>query len=319
MYMYELFSDKSLWLALALAGCFMVSGPAMAMDSDKEQRDKTVNCHEGHKSVQSAIDKVKAGRDTTIFIVGFCDESVSITKSGITLSGNRDGVGAVAGGLREVRVTGAQRVTVEYLELTGDGYGVLAQEGAAVTIRHNNIHDNMASGVGAFNQVFSRIESNRITHNGLREEYGSGIDSSGGVTIRSAGNFIADNDYAAIAPGNQSFFRSQASSGDPATRDTFLQRGCLGGEPAGDCGVPRTFAVDCFKNTLCDFRGTNVTGSIEIASISTLEARRSTIDGHIAGYGGSRLELRDTVSSGSVSCGEATIDLYFNPCGQSFP
>jgi hypothetical protein len=29
--------------------------------------------------------------------------------------------------------------------------------------------------------------------------------------------------------------------------------------------------------------------------------------------------LRNTVHSGLVSCGDATIDLYFNPCGQSFP
>jgi hypothetical protein len=323
MFMFELFLNRGLWLAAALSCSFMVSGPAPAHDNDKDkdkgQHSKTLYCQESHKTIQSVIDKVKAGRDTTIFIVGFCAESVSIDKDGITLSGNKDGSGISGGGLGEVKVTGAQRVIIEYLELTGDGYGVLAQEGASVTIRHNNIHDNMASGVGAFNQVFARVESNRITQNGLRDEEESGIDGSGGVTIRSAGNFIAGNNYAAIASGNMSFFRSQASAGDPAIRDTFLQKGCSGGEPAGTCGVEDTLAVDCYKNALCDFRGTDVTGGIELSSMSNFEARKSTIDGNIEGYGGSRLALRDTVNSGSVSCGDATVELYFNPCGQSFP
>ena len=319
MFMFEIFPNRSLWLAAALSCSFIVSGPALAHDSDKGQHSKTVNCHESDKTVQSEIDKVKAGRDTTIFIVGFCDESVSIAKDGITLSGNKEGFGAIGGGLGEVKVTGAERVIIEYLELTGEGYGVLAEEGASITIRHNNIHDNMASGVGAFNQVFARVESNTITQNGLRNEEESGIDGNGGVTIRSSGNFIAENNYAAVASGNMSFFRSQASSGVPAIRDTLLQKGCSGGELAGTCGVGGTFAVDCFKNALCDFRGSNVTGGIELSSMSNFEARKSTIDGNIEGSGGSRLALRDTVNSGSVSCGDATVDLYFNACGQSFP
>ena len=132
--------------------------------------------------------------------------------------------------------------------------------------------------------------------------------------------YIAGNNYAAITSRNMSFFRSQASGGDPAIRDTFLQKGCFGGEPAGECGDEDTLAVDCFKNALCDFRGTNVSGGIELSSMSNFEVRKSTIDGNIVGYGGSRLALRDgTVNSGSVSCGEATIALYFNRCGQSFP
>jgi hypothetical protein len=319
MFMFELFLNRGFWLAAALSCSFIVSGPTLAHDKDKGQHSKTVNCYESHKTVQSVIDKVKAGRDTIIFIVGFGNESVSIAKDGITLSGNKDGFGINGNGLVEVKVTGAQRVIIEYLELTGDGYGVLAEEGASVTIRHNNIHDNMASGVGAFNQVFARVESNRITQNGLRDEEESGIDGSGGVTIRSAGNYIAGNNYAAITSGNMSFFRSQASGGDPAIRDTFLQKGCSGGELAGDCGDVDTLAVDCYKNALCDFRGTNVTGGIALSSMSNLEMRKSTIDGNIEGFGGSRLTLRDTVNSGSVSCGYATIELYYNPCGQSFP
>ena len=320
MIMFELFPNRCLWLAAVLSCSSIVTGSALASDDDgeREQHTRTVNCLDGHQSVQSAIDRVRGGQDATIFVVGFCDESVSIAKDGITLSGNKPGYGVNGDGLSEVKVTGAQRVIIEYLELTGPGYGVLAEEGASVTIRHNNIHDNMASGVGVFNQAFARVDFNTITQNGLRGEDESGIDGSGGVTIRSAGNYIAENNYAAIASGNTSFFRSQSSGEDTDDRDIFLQKGCSEGDLAGTCGVEGTLAVDCFKNALCDFRNTEVTGGIEISSMSNLEARNSTINGNIDGFGGSRLALRNTVNSGSVSCGEATIALYFNPCGQSF-
>ena len=317
--MFTLFPNRIIWLAATLSCFIIATNTALASDDDGRHRTKTVNCYESDASIQDEVDNAKAGRDTTIFIVGFCDESVSIVKGGITLSGDKDGSNTIGGGLAEVKVTGAQRVQIEYLELTGPGYGVLVEEDSSVTIRHNNIHNNMASGVGAFNQVFVRIEFNTITHNGLRDEDESGIDGSGGVTIRSRGNYIAENNYAAVTSGNMSFFRSESSGGIPDDRETFLQKGCSGGELAGTCGEPGTLAVDCFKNGLCDFRNTDVTGGIEVSSMSNLEVRNSIINGNIEGYGGSRLALRNTVNSGNVSCGDATKALYGNPCGESFP
>ena len=150
--------------AATLACCLIAANVALADDHSNRKRTRTVNCDEPETSVQDAIDKVEHGKNTTIFIVGFCDESVSIVRDGITLSGNKDGYDTIGGGLTEVKVTGAQRVQIEYLELTGAGYGVLAQEGASVAVRRNNIHDNVADGVGVANQAFARIESNTITY-----------------------------------------------------------------------------------------------------------------------------------------------------------
>ncbi len=138
-----LFSKRRTWLAVTLSVCFIATNTALAHDDDDRKRSKTVNCYEHDASVQSEIDEVKVGRDTTIFIVGFCDERVTITKDGITLSGNKDGNGTIGGGLTEVTVIGAKRVLIEYLELTGAGYGVLVDLGALVEIRNNNIHDNL--------------------------------------------------------------------------------------------------------------------------------------------------------------------------------
>ena len=55
MFMFELFPNRSLWLAAALSCSFIVSGPALAHDSDKGQHSKTVNCHESDKTVSFSV------------------------------------------------------------------------------------------------------------------------------------------------------------------------------------------------------------------------------------------------------------------------
>ena len=132
-----LFSKKSMWLVAALSVCFIATNTSLASNDGGGQNTTTVNCHRGGASVQSAIDAIQFGQDTTVFIKGFCDESVSIVKDGITLSGNKGGGQHIGGGLTEVKVKGAQRVRIEFLELTGAGYGVLVEEGASVDIVKN--------------------------------------------------------------------------------------------------------------------------------------------------------------------------------------
>ena len=328
-----LFPKRSTWLTVALSVCFIATNTALAHDDDDDdddrQRSETVNCYEHDASVQDEIDDVKVGRDTTIFIVGFCDERVTIVKDGITLSGNKDGIGTIGGGLTEVVVTGAQRVQIEYLDLTGDGYGVLAEDGAVVTIRHNNIHDNEADGVGAFRHVLVRIEFNTITGNGRAEFFEGGIDAGQGATIRSRGNYIADNVYAAIEIGNMGYFRSGLfipSGGgdpDPADMDIIVQRGCTPGQNAAQCAATaatNTVAVECFRNGVCDFRNTDVTGRSLITGLSNFDVRTSTINGNITASGGSRLNLRSSVSgSGSVLCFSESFSSSFILCDGTIP
>ncbi len=295
MYTYK----RSMLLGAVLSGILITANIALADDRHNRQGIRTVNCTEPDTSIQRVIDKVEYGQDTTIFIVGFCNERVSIVKDGITLSGNRDGYDTIGGGLTEVKVTGAQRVQIEYLELTGDGYGVLVQEGSSVTIRNNNIHDNVADGVGATNHVFARIEFNRITGNGRKDQGEGGIDAFVGASVRSRGNYIADNAYAAVEAGNMSYIRSNGG-------DIFVQKGCSQGQDADACALTAengTVAVDCYRNGMCDFRGTDVTGISYITGLSNWDVRNTTINGDIEGGGGARLHLRGSVTgSGFVSC-----------------
>ena len=316
MFVFDLFPSRYLWLAAALSGCLMVSNTAIAGDDHDGQRKMTVNCYGGNKSVQSAIDKVQAGRDATIYIAGFCDEHVSIVKDGITLSGDKDGAGIVGGGLAEVTVTGAQRVRIEYLDLTGTGSGVGVGEGSSVTIRNSHIHDNEADGVGVYFNAFARLESNIIERNGQQEDEEAGIQVYQGGIVRSAGNRVADNGYAAVEVGSVSYFRSYGG-------DVLVQDGCTGDESPGEgrtCGESGTVALDCYRSATCEFRDTRLTGNIDISSLSNFDARNSTVNGDVYVSGGSRTRMRDSVTGAfSVYCFGPVVVEGSIGCGQSFP
>ena len=321
--MSYLIPKPSMWLVAALSICFITTNSVLASDDDDGQRTKTVNCHQGNASVQVEIDDADVGRDTTIFIVGFCDERVSIVKDGITLSGNKDGNDLIGGGLTEVTITGAQRVRIEYLNITGAGYGVLAQEGASVTISNNNIHDNEASGVAVFNQAFARVELNTITGNG---DYG-GIFGFSGATIASTGNVITNNSYAAIEMGNMSLFQSGRIAGisDPAYGDVIVQNGCTEGDTADECAAKtdpnaEIYAIDCFRNCLIDMRNAKITGYSYISGMSNFDTRTTTINGNIDGSGGSRLALRNSVTgSGYLNCYYPAFAGSSVQCGDPIP
>ena len=309
-------SQKNL-LLVALIACTFVTNIALAKDkghkhgSKHNQHTKTVNCNKGKASVQSEIDKVKFGQDTTIFIDGFCDESVSIVKDGITLSGNKSGNDILGGGggLTEVTVTGAQRVVIEYLELKGSGYGVLVQEGASAAIRHNHIHGNVAAGVAVYNLAFARVEFNLIEKNGRLSHYEAGIEG-GSSSIRSRGNIVRNNAYAAVGMGNNGFFRSglfipQGGTLDLKDKDTFLQKGCTDDPDTSDCAADGSLAIECYRSGTCELRNTEVVGNIDISGMSNFEARTTSIYGDVDGSGGSGLNLQHTVSGkGWVSCDE---------------
>jgi len=277
------------------------------------------------QSLLAAIEAAPIHGSTVIYITGFCDERVTIDKDDITLSGNEDGDGTIDGGITEVRVVGARRINIEYLELTGEGYGVLVEEGAAVTVTHNNIHDNVADGVGAFNQVFVRVSFNTITGNGRPDPFfEAGIGVSGGSTVRSRGNLIADNGYTAVGVANLSYFKSGIfTAGEPpapADLDILLQKGCTQGQVAGSCGDAGTIALDCFRHGVCDIRNTDVTGITEVGRASYLDARDSVINGNVEGFDGSRMNLRNTVSgSGLVSCSGETFASGPVPCNGAIP
>ena len=317
-------SKKSLLLTTVFC-CFFIANTTFADDGDDDDGVKKVNCNDPNASVQKKLDRANRNRDVTIVIRGFCDESVTITRDGVTLRGDPQGDGEIDGGLREVQVIGAHRVHIMNLELTGGGYGVLAQEGAVVNVSGCNIHDNEFDGIGAFNMVFVRVTGSDIVRNGRPAPFfEAGIDVSGGSVVRSASNYIAENPYAAVEVGNMSYFRSgfftAGEPPNPADLDTILQKGCNQGQAAGTCGDPDTVAFDCYRNGVCDLRNTDVTGVSFISGLSNFDVRTTTINGNIFGSGGARLHLRSSVTgSGFVGCNSEAFASSFTPCGGFLP
>ena len=86
--------------------------------------------------------------------------------------------------------------------------------------------------MSAFHHVFVRVEFNSITSNGLLEpDDGAGIEGGIGATIRSRGNYIANNGWAAVAIGKTGYYRTARSPAEPYVNDVILQKGCSEGDP----------------------------------------------------------------------------------------
>jgi hypothetical protein len=304
--MFYLISKPSIWLAAALSVCFIATNTALAHDGDKK-RAKTVNCYEGNASVQSKIDKVKAGRDTTIFIVGFCDERVTITKDGITLSGNKNGWDTIDNGLTEVTVTGAQRVQIEYLKITGAGSGVIVRHGATATIIGNNIYANTDAGVEVNYGSSAVLNDNIITGNG---ETGIFVGHGSQARLR-GGNTVSSNTGEEIFVSQVSSFRAGVS---PYTgvKDIFTENEF------------ELAAIHVKENSNVDIRNTDIicilpcTNAIETVDTATFRAQNNTsITGNIFAFHAGVRVRRPTEFFGTLNCGDGAYTYGHVFCGQT--
>lgn len=313
---------------LVLGGALILAAPLLASPAfadDDGPGNRTVDCSKSNASIQKEIDRVKHGQKVTIFVIGQCsEEKVVIEKDDITLSGNKDGDGTVDGGVTgAINVVGARRVRIEYLHITGPNEGVVALDGATVTISHNEIVDNVGDGIGAFRNALVQVNFNTITGNGRLERFEGGVDAGNTTTVRTRGNLIAENGYAAVEVGNLAYWRSEAFTAaptDPRNKDIILQKGCVQGDLAGTCGDEDTIAVDCFRNGICDVRNAEITGFSFMSGMSYFDVRNTTINGDVGANGGSGIRLRGSVTgSGSVGCSSEAFAFGAASCGGSIP
>ena len=99
---------------LAIAGLTLVFGQAFAGEIN-------VNCDEGD-SLQKAIDSgAGSAAQREIFVAGFCEEDLLITRDNIALLG--DGNTMISG---NIRVRGSDGLTIRDLSITGPGDGISA-------------------------------------------------------------------------------------------------------------------------------------------------------------------------------------------------
>ena len=265
----------------ACLAALAIAAPAVADDSI------TVDCSRGNSVSEVLADKARAHKPLVIRVQGVCTEHLTINGDDVTLEG--DGVGAGIAG--SVTIDGARRAVIARLTITNPtGDGVTVENGATATIRENHIVNNGGFGVLLRNGAFALVNRNTLSHNGQTNRDASGILLLVGSTARGLRNVIEGNAFAGIEVADNGTYRSE---GDVVTA-----------APSG------RVAVNIYRASFADMRGTTVTGLVDLNQQSYLQVRNaagfdpSHVAGEIRVSGGfSYLRLRSGVTfTGPLNC-----------------
>ena len=130
---------------------------------------------------QSLADAVKSGKqkDQTINFTGICAGPIVIETDGLTLKGVGTAV-IDGGGADAVKVIGANQVSLSFFEVRNGLNGIVALNGAHLTLTSVNSHDNFVFGI-SLQTASSAILSNVITnHNGV---HGLDVETGSAATV----------------------------------------------------------------------------------------------------------------------------------------
>ena len=138
----------------------IVPGFAAAQNS---KNPLSVNCDTG-QSVQNALNRVNG--PSTIVVTGTCNQNIVIRKDDVTLQGgiyvgpdpNQD----------TISVQGARRVSIKGATVGGARHGVVALQGASLTIESSTIQANSQIGVVSVYGSSITVNLSTIQNNGLQ-------------------------------------------------------------------------------------------------------------------------------------------------------
>ena len=315
--------------SVAFAG--FAAAPALA------KQPILVNCATG-KSVQAGVNSAKSG-DTVFIFGGTCDGDVNITTDNITLSGNRMGnacdkadPSASADATIDGTITvDGVRATIEHLEITGSGEGVVIVNRATARLVCNDISDNQETGVIVARSSNAVLRDNTVSGNGRRSFgdpfvfFDCGLFAADASSVSSRGNTYENNQYCAIEADRQSSFRNgrflprePGHPADPAEKDVITQK--AGTQPV---------AIEAFNAGLVDLRNADVTGQINVTGVSSFRAGGEThIVGNIEATANAVVRIRNRKAQfggdrqvtfdGTLSCSSGSVS-YFSSvqCGQT--
>ena len=171
-----------------------VLGGAAAVSAD----DRPIDC--SRKSLAEALnDDGNRGRgrdrddgeERTIRFTGVCAGPIVIRTDGISLTGV--GTAIIDGGAAAdaVTIAGASRVSLANFEVRNGVNGILATNGAHITLDAVNAHDNFVFGISlqtASSAVLSDVTTSHNGVHGLDLETGSAAEVTGSLTV--AGNRV---------------------------------------------------------------------------------------------------------------------------------
>lgn len=205
-------------LSLSLIGSFAVNAAELKVPGS-------------YSTIQAAVDAASSG-DTVLIAEGNYDETVQITKNGLTLKAAGSTSGTVLNGT--VNIESSYGTVIDGLTLTGAGDGIRLRGNcrggqSSLTAKNSSISGNLGNGIdlshGA-SYLGVAIENNSINDNGgdgvnlqgigddvvvsNNEINGNGSIEATGVGVRVGGrvrgtvvkdNTIEDNAFANIHPG----------------------------------------------------------------------------------------------------------------------
>lgn len=333
-----------------LTAISLIAGVVLFSSAADAKPTASVNCDANrNNNVQAAVDAASPG--DTIFVNGTCTgQNVSITKDDIMLSGNEAGAdcdkadpsmsaGATIDGT--VTIDGV-RANLEFLEITGNGSGVLVTNRANAHLTYNDISNNQESGAVVIRTSNAVLTDNTLSSNGQRS-FGSpfiffdaGLYVLSASNVRSNGNTYKDNQYSAVDVERQSAFRSGSflprepgHAPIPGETDTIIQKG---GDPANAATCKANIgpiAVETFNSGLVDLRNANVCGIIESAVNSSfrVDDAGGEIIGNVFASNGSYVRISDrsnlgngrlTTFDGTLTCSGGSGTFGGNvSCGQT--
>jgi len=165
---------------VTLLSCCLLAGTA-AVSADHDPLDCS------RKSLADAVRHVRDDDRTTIRFTGVCAGPIVIRTDGLTLEGVDTAI--IDGGGRDaVTVMGAGRVSLTNIEVRNGVNGILAVNGAHLTLTSVNSHDNFVFGISlqtASSAVLFDVTANNNGVHGLDIGTGSAATVTGSFTASS--------------------------------------------------------------------------------------------------------------------------------------
>jgi hypothetical protein len=143
--------------------------------------DQPLDC--SRKSLAAAVADVQ-GKDPVITFTGVCAGPIVIRTEGVTLQGVGEAV-IDGGGQDAVTIASAGRVSLNGIEVRNGLNGIVAVNGAHLSLSSLNVHNNLASGISVQTGSSAVLSEVTIAQNGL---HGLDVHSGSAATVNGALN-----------------------------------------------------------------------------------------------------------------------------------
>ena len=248
-----------------------------------------VNCASGD-GIARALDRPNVlDRRMVIVVNGTCAENVVIERDDVTLkaAGSGGGVAPTNGASPAILVRSARRVTLENLAVSGGNYGILATDGAFVTVRGGSVRSAVQHGIVVDDGASLLVDQGTIETNGQTGIFADGARArvvnsnirgnglSGVAAIRAGSAVLGSQDAAGnVCCGNL----IESNTFDGVTIADSSMATLFGNTIQGNGATNGRFGVLAVHESAAVLRGGNVISSNGSATGGGgLFARSSTI------------------------------------------